>query len=233
MRSHITYVWGVAADESGIIQHTHYGGKALPGGGLRAWKQVELAHEPASAYGSVHPAPMPMRWGHKQEVGRIVALRRAHGRLLALAETKELEPADLDGLTERCGALRWSTSTDNRRGDLLRIDEISLTASPATVGLPAVGWYRLGVSKGNMPRWVQEELKRADKLEFRQRHELRVNDLDYERNPYSDPDRYERDVGLVPGGQLEGRHMTINGERVPMEYRPSRIVSVEGRPVGR
>lgn len=88
-----------------------------------------------------------------------------------------------------------------------------------------------------MPTWVQEELKRADKLEFRQRHELQVHDLDYERNPYSDPGRYERELGLLPGGgSRDGRngYMNIDGELVPMEYRPGgRILSVNGRPVGR
>lgn len=40
-------------------------------------------------------------------------------------------------------------------------------------------------------------------------------------------------VGLLEGAELEGRHMTINGERVPMEFRPSRILSVGGPPVRR
>lgn len=115
----------------------------------------------------------------------------------------------------------------------LRIDEISLTTSLATIGLPAVQWYKLDVSKGNPPTWVKEELKRADKTEFRHRYELRVHDLDYERNPYSDPERFQRDVGLFQGGSAEGRQMNINGERVPMEFRPGRILSVGGRPVGR
>jgi len=232
MRSNVTYVWGVAADESGIIQHTNYRGKALRGGGFRAWKEVDLNHEPASAYASSHPAPMMMRWQHQDEIGRIVALRRNHGRLSVVA-TSTLEPAELDFLTGKFGELRWSTSTNNRRNEKLRIDEISLTPNPATVGLRSVKWYRLGVSKGNMPSWVQEELKRADKLEFRQRRELQVHDVDYQRNPYSDYERYQRDVGLVAGASLEGRHMTINGERVPMEFRPGRILSVEGRPVRR
>ncbi len=233
MRSNVTYVFGVAADDAGIIQHTTYRSKPLPRGGVRFWKHVEHAHEPATAYAGSHPAPMPMRWGHNEEIGRVVALRRAHGRLLAVAETSELEPADLAGLTEKYGELQWSTSTDNRRGDLLRIDEISLTPSPATVGLPAVRWWKLDVVKGNLPTWVQEELKRADKTEFRHRGESRVHDVDFERSPYSDPDRFQRDVGLHQGAELEGRHMTINGERVPMEFRPSRILSVGGRPVRR
>lgn len=232
MRSNTTYVFGLAADQSGIIQYTHYRSKSLAGGGLRAWKQVELNHEPASAYGSVHPAPMMLRWAHQDEIGRVVALRRNHGRLHAVA-TSTLEPDELEFLTEKHGEIKMSTSTNNRRNDLLRIDEISLTTSPATVALPPVRWYRLGVSKGNPPAWVQEELQRADKLEFRQRHELQVHDLDYERNPYSDPERYERDIGLHPGTELEGRTMNINGEHVPVEYRPSRILSVGGRPVRR
>ncbi len=49
MKMATTYVWGVAADDAGIIQHTSYGSKSLPGGGLRAWKDVEVDHEPATS----------------------------------------------------------------------------------------------------------------------------------------------------------------------------------------
>ena len=230
MRSNTTYIFGVAADDAGIIRHTSYGSKTLPRGGVRAWRTVELEHEPATAYASSHPAPMPMRWGHNEEIGRVVALRRADGRLLAVAETEELEPDDLAGLTEKFGDLRWSTSTDNRRNEELRIDEISLTTSPATIGLPAVRWWKLDKVKGNLPAWVQEELKRADKTEVRHRGELRVHDLDYERNPSSDPERFQRDIGMQQGGTLEGRTITIHGERVPLESRPGgRILSVRSR----
>jgi hypothetical protein len=230
MKSNTTYVWGVAADDAGIIQHTQYRGRAIPGGGFRFGKRVQLEHEPASAYGSSHPAPMPMRWQHGEEIGRIVALRRANQRLYAVAECT-LEPDELAWLTENKGELRWSTSTNNRVNEPLRIDEISLTPRPATIGLPTVRWWKLGAQKGNMPTWVQEDLKRADKTEFRSRKELRVHDLDYEKDPYSDFERYRRDVGLTPAGSLEDRHMTINGERVPIEYRPARIIGVSGRPV--
>jgi hypothetical protein len=47
--------------------------------------------------------------------------------------------------------------------------EISLVLEPATVGPPAVRWWKLDAVKGNLPMWVQEELKRADKTEFRHR----------------------------------------------------------------
>ena len=242
MRSNTTYIWGVAADQSGLVQHTHYHGQELaksplrPKGGMRAWKTVETEHEPASAYANVHNAPLPMKWTHADTVGRVVALRRQHQRLYAVAETEELEPDQLAWLTKEYGEIKMSTSTNNRRNELLRIDEISLTPSPASIGLPPVRWYKLDVTKGNMPMWVKEELKRADKLEVRQRldRELQVHDVDYERNPYSDPERYKRDLGLVPGADSrEAPHgyMNLDGERVPMEYRPGRIISVGGRKV--
>ena len=159
-------------------------------------------------------------------------MRRANSRLYAVAECS-LEPNGLAWLTENKGELRWSTSTNTRVGEPLRIDEISLTTSPATIGLPPVRWWKLDVVKGNLPAWVQEDLAHADKTEFRSRHELRVHDLDYEKGPYSDFERYRRDVGLSVAGSLEDRHMTINGERVPIEHRPARIISVDGLPVRR
>ena len=155
MRLDTTYVWGVAADEAGIIRHTQYGGQTLPRGGLRAWKQVHLEHDPRRRTAAPTRAPMPMRWPHGEEIGQIVALRRANSRLYAVAECS-LEPNGLAWLTENKGELRWSTSTNTRVGEPLRIDEISLTNSPATIGLPPVRWWKLDVVKGNLPAWVRE-----------------------------------------------------------------------------
>ena len=177
---------------------------------------------------------MPMMWGHRDTIGRIVGLVRRGGRLLAVGTTTELEPQDLAGLAEKYGELRWSTSTKNRSNEPLRIDEISLTPSPATVGLPSVRWYRFGVSKGNLPMWVKEALQRADKTEFRFQHrgELQVFDYDYQRNPYSDEERFARDMGLIPSDRGAST-MNLGGEVVPVEYRPGRIKSVGGKPVGK
>lgn len=135
MNSRTTYVWGSVADPAGIIHHSRVEGEKLPGGGLRVRQHHEYAHEPASAYATSHPSPMEMRWQHQETIGRVVALRRAHCQLFAVAEC-ELEPDDLALLTEKYGDLRWSTSTENRRRDPLRITEVSLTPGPATVGLP-------------------------------------------------------------------------------------------------
>jgi hypothetical protein len=225
MRTNTTYVYGVAADQAGIIVHEKVWSEKLSGGGVRINKETRTEHEPATVYAANHPAPMPMKLDHGEQVGQIVALRRDHGRLLALGKT-DLTPDELAHLTEKAGDLRWSTFTENRRNEPLRITEISLTVDPATVGLPAVRWYRLGSSKGNPPAWVTEELKRADKMELRQRRQLVVNDLDYEKNPYLDLERYRRDIGLVDGGP-EGRTVNLDGEIVPIEHaRPSKILGI-------
>ena len=168
------YVWGVAADEVGIIQHTRVTGEVIPGGGFRATKTTETHHEPASAYASVHVSPMPMKWNHHDTIGRVVALVRREGRLLAVGVTTELDPSDLEALAEKFGDLRWSTSTNNRANEKLKIDEISLTPRPATNGLPSVRWWKLGAQKGNLPTWVTEAVKHADKTEHRQRGQLLV-----------------------------------------------------------
>jgi len=69
-------------------------------------------------------------------------------------------PDELAALAGEDG-LRWSTGTNNRIRDPLRIVEISLTHQAATNGLPPVSWHRAGVSKGNLPVWVAAELERA------------------------------------------------------------------------
>ena len=103
---------GVGADSSGIVHHSRVESERLPGGGLRVWQRHETEVEPASSYADTHPSPMPMRWAHRETIGRIVALRRAQGQLYAVAEC-DLEPDDLQLLTEKYGDLRWSTSTVN------------------------------------------------------------------------------------------------------------------------
>lgn len=77
MNTKSTIVWGVVADGSGIVQNDTDRVETLPGGGVRVERRSLLAHEPASDYARTHPAPMPMRWQHGVEIGRIVALRRA------------------------------------------------------------------------------------------------------------------------------------------------------------
>ena len=143
MRKNLTYVWGQVTDPAGLIHHTRYRGEPIPGGGLRAWKEESFEVERASDYASTHPAPMPMKWSHGEDVGRVVALERRDGRLYAVAQTEELTPDDLEYLSDEYGELKWSTGTNNRRNELLRITEISLTPSPgrwACGRCRGIGW---------------------------------------------------------------------------------------------
>ena len=127
-----TVVWGVAADSVGAIHRYEDQTQKLPGGGVRAWRTESYEHEPASSYASTHPAPMPMLWGHREQIGRILSLRSAHGNLYAVGEC-DLEPDDLAALAGDSG-LKWSTGTNNRRHEPLRITEISLTPDAAHSG---------------------------------------------------------------------------------------------------
>jgi hypothetical protein len=206
-----TIVWGTVADRPGIVHTYSDRVDALPDGGMRVERSNSYAHEPASDYAGTHAWPMPMRWQHGEEVGRIVALRRAHGNLYAVGTT-DLDPEELQSLAvER--ELKWSTKTDNLRGQPLRIVEISLTNDPATIGLPAVHWYKLGVTKGNPADWVRAELDRSEKVEYRSRGELRVHELDWETDS-----GYENRMG---------------GLEIPeIFYHPGgRVIAVNGRPV--
>ena len=107
-----TVVWGVCADSAGIVvQHTDRTEK-LDGGGLRVKRRTRLSHEPATAYARSHAWPMPMRWAHGEEIGEIVALRRAHSNMYTVGTT-DLEPDELAALAGEDG-LRWSTGTNNR-----------------------------------------------------------------------------------------------------------------------
>lgn len=230
MNSHTTYVWGVAADSSGIIVHESHEAIGLPGGGVRVERRTSHAREPASAYGLVHPAPMPMRWNHQEEqIGRILSLRRSHGLLHAIGQC-DLTPDELQALTAEHGPLRWSTFTDTRLGEPLTITEISLTPDPATVGLPEVRWHRPYVSKGNMPAWVSEELARADKTEYRSRGELRVHDVGL-----ASADEYVqvgRDLQLLedrvhPAAPVELRHASVSDVSFPQ-----RTIEVVAVPYG-
>jgi len=220
MRHNVTYIWGQVTDPIGLVHHVRYGGEPIPGGGLRAWKEDSYAREPATAYDSSHPAPMPMMWSHKDEIGRVVALERRDDRLYAVAQSEELTPEDLQHLADEYGPLRWSTGTNNRRRELLRITEISLTPNPATVGLWPVHWYRLDVTKGNPPMWVREALMRAEKTEHRSRGELVVYE---KRSAVHVADDYEEMARYFRSHPGEIYHSGGLGQ----------ILSVEGKPVKR
>lgn len=71
-----TIIWGVAADSLGLVYRSRVPREDLGGGHYRAYKDDEFKRDTADAHASVHPAPMPMRWHHGEDIGRIVALRR-------------------------------------------------------------------------------------------------------------------------------------------------------------
>ncbi len=204
-----TIVWGVVADAEGLVHRSRILREDLPGGHYRARKEEEFIREPATAYASAHPSPMPMRWHHGEDIGQIVALRRDGERLLAIGES-DLEPDDLQALTEDYGDLKWSTGT-NRRAPLT-IGEISLTPDPASVGLRPVRWCKPGSGRGDLPLWVKEELGR--KVETRSR-ELVVHEV----GGYADS------FELTPRGHnsREVFHSGVVGQ----------ILAVNGRPVRR
>lgn len=155
--------------------------------------------------------------------------------LYAVAEC-ELEPDELQDLTEQHGDLRWSTSTRNRYGDPLQIREISLTSDPATVGLWAVQWYKLNVTKGNPPMWVREDLDRVRRTEYRSRGELRVHEVGSPTATVDAAEEYEqlgRDLGMLPGGYDHRYLDPSTGEEVEVFCRPGRIIAVNGRRVRR
>jgi hypothetical protein len=225
-----TIVWGTVADRSGIVHNHSDRIEPLPGGGVRVERRSRLLHEPASAYGPFHAWPMPLRWEHQDEIGRVVALRAAHGSLLTVSQTA-LEPDELQALGKETGGLKFSTGTYNRRRDPLMIQEISLVTDAATVGLPVVRWYKLDVTKGNPPGWVRDELDRFAETEHRSRRVLEVHSL--EPSPSVDVgDEYEqlgRELGLLPNVE----HRLGTYQRPEIEIRPGgRIIAVEGRPVG-
>jgi HK97 family phage prohead protease len=173
---------------------------------------------------------MPMRYAHGDEIGRIVALRRAHGNLYAIAES-ELEPHELQALAGEDG-LRWSTGTYGRRDDPLTITELSLVREAATVALPPVQWHKERVSRGNLPQWVASELERAAKAEHRSRGELRVHEVGLDA--VGEYEQVGRDLQLLggehrynPTAPIELRHATLADVSFP-----DRTIEVVAVPYG-
>jgi hypothetical protein len=205
-----TIVWGTVADSLGLVHRSHVMRQDLGGGHYRAWKEEEFKRETADAYASSHPNPLPMRWHHGEEIGHIIALRRDGEGLYAIGES-DLEPDDLQALTDDFGELKWSTGT-NRLAPLV-IGEISLTPDPASVGLRPVRWLKPGTGRGDLPLWVKEELGR--KVETRSR-ELRVHEV------REAVDSFEP----VQRGGFNSREVFHSGV-------VGRVISVEGRPVQR
>lgn len=209
-------LWGVAADSLG---HTHWSGvesETTPDGRLIAWRVDQWAEDPASVYARQHRAPLSLKWQHVDDVGRVIALRRMHGKLFAVAEC-DLSADDLRLLTEAEGPLRFSTTTGHLAGErALRLTEISLTARPASVGLPEVRWVAADAPRSELPGWVREDLTRGNKYPVRSASVIEVFEPDVaERAQLVDSDdRYRHDPREVFHSGAVGRVLAVNGRPV-------------------
>lgn len=128
-------VSGVVADSSGLCIWDQYGRETLSDGTLRAHHRRVFRHDSASAYAAQQPGRIPVLLDHdaKLEIGEVVHLERRHGQLYAVAL--------LDGQYEEFQgrSLCWSSSTTSHKPPFT-IKELSLTAAPASVGLPEVAF---------------------------------------------------------------------------------------------
>jgi HK97 family phage prohead protease len=126
-------VSGVVASPDGYCAWDIATGDTSEDGTLRARRHRIWRHDPPEAYAAEQPARIPVLIDHRagQEVGEVLHLERRHGQLYAVAEV-DLDYEDVQGMD-----LRWSSGTVGTTRPL-RIRELSLTAEPASVGLPPV-----------------------------------------------------------------------------------------------
>jgi hypothetical protein len=100
---------------------------------------VEHRYEshPSDRYSRIQPFGLPVLYRHRREVGlgRVVHLHRRDGRLTAVAEL------DVDAKMFEGVELRWSSGTATERNGQYTMGELSLTPSPASVGLWPVRFW--------------------------------------------------------------------------------------------
>jgi hypothetical protein len=219
-----TIVWGTVADQYGYGHWSGVEAETLPDGRFVAHRVDEWATEPVDAYAPEHP--VPMRWCHDEDIGRVLALRRMDGKLFAVAEC-QLSPADLDALTVEHGDLRWPTGTRRVGRGPLVLRECSLTSRPASVGLHPVRWHRAGVSLGNVPEWVAADVERGRRDMNRRRDVLEV----YERTGHWLAT--EREAAAAHERDLERRRADGHNPNEIHYSSGGYVVAVGGRPVRR
>lgn len=137
-------VWGVVADATGQtwqrqdetieLRARRHGGPLEVKQPIRVVTHNVLGNYPGSCYAASHPAPIPIRWRHQGDpIGRATYLERREGRLVAVAELENVDESWLE-LGPKWSAQSVSTGAGRK------ILELSLTTTPASVGLDAVEW---------------------------------------------------------------------------------------------
>ena len=129
---------GTFADSCGIVEYVSEVAVKDDRGRVSVTRYRELEHAPASRYSTCQPSPIPVRWRHRDEIGRVVLLERRGGQLGAVA----VLPGPAEFFTDGGVELFWSSGTaDDRSSAGLKIRELSLTPSPATNGLAPVRFF--------------------------------------------------------------------------------------------
>lgn len=188
----------------------------------------QLEAHPHDAYNEVQPEIIPIQFRHEAvELGRVLLLRRDANNLLAVAVVGPHPEGAFGGLD---GALYFSALT---AGDPEILVELTLTADPASVGLPPVRIFKglPGEAKGARDR-PHALLEAADDV-FRAAHELqfvRCKFVDRIAGRREARERLDRRLAALdrPGPARR----TDPG--VDYYERPAGpIISVNGRPVDR
>jgi hypothetical protein len=123
---------GPVADKYGLCRFSSYDL-------ADATATVEHRYEnhPSDRYSRIQPYGLPVLYRHRPDthIGTVVHLHRRQGRLTAVAEL------DVDAEMFEGVELRWSSGTATERNGEYKMGELSLTPSPASVGLWPVRFW--------------------------------------------------------------------------------------------
>jgi hypothetical protein len=147
---------GVVADKYGLCRWSSY-----DLAGAAATVEHRYENHPAHLYAERQPFGLPVLYRHRRNtrLGTVVHLHRRQGRLTAVAEL------DVDAEMFEGVELRWSSGTATEGDGTLTMAELSLTPSPASVGLWPVRFWpgTIGdaLCRNDSPRLILRAAKAA------------------------------------------------------------------------
>jgi hypothetical protein len=193
--------------------------------------ELRSHHFAASAdeYSGAQPERIPLELNHGRRIGEVRHLERRAGKLWAVAEVHD--PA---GIPPNAVHFSPTIHYEEHGADAIDIElrSLSLTDRPATVE-PEVVHELLGdLRHACRNAWRLHNPVLADILGNALANKTGTTRIIEDHLPEQTPTLFERRMEARTVARPSGRWMLLpDGTRAEVEYRPARIIAVEGRPV--
>ena len=213
-----TTIVGRLADRDGFVVKDEVAAEAVVGGHLRAWHQRTFHAVGAMEYRSTQPRHIGVNVAHDdQEIGRVLHLERVNGQLWMVAELDRPERVPVEARFLSAGI----TMADG--GHDVELEHVALTADPASVSALPV-------------HELAGDLRTACRGAWRLKDRFLQGLLEHARDSKVGTTTIAGEVPAPtqrawPIAERTAGTVVVDGEVLPVEIRPAKIVAVNGRPV--